>query len=274
MSALGRWAREIPGWGIPAEILAAAPESPWGMPADLFRVRADRAVEAEPTTATRRALEALPEGGSVLDVGVGGGAACLPLAPSASLLVGVDASVEMLTAFEEGAHRHGVESLAVEGTWPQVAERAPEVDVVVCQHVLYNVGDLEPFVRAIDAHARRRAVLAMTDTHPLAWMRDLWLAFHGLERPDGPTAADALEALRELGLPAHREDERRTPLASGFERREDAVALVRRRLCLPAERDPEVAQALGDRLASRDGLWSAGPEEQATATLWWDREGR
>ena len=33
-----------------------------------------------PTPTTRRALEALPEGGSVLDVGVGGGATSLPLA--------------------------------------------------------------------------------------------------------------------------------------------------------------------------------------------------
>ena len=44
-------------------------------------------------------------------------------------------------------------------------------------------------------------------------------------------------------------------------RREDAVALVRRRLCLPAERDADVGAALGDRLVlDADGDWSAGPK--------------
>ena len=56
----------------------------------------------------------------------------------------------------------------------------------------------------------------------------------------------------------------------GFEQREDAVALIRRRLCLGPENDPEIAEALGDRLAEREGLWSAGPPEQILVTLWWD----
>ena len=57
---------------------------------------------------------------------------------------------------------------------------------------------------------------------------------------------------------------------SGFERREHAVALVRRRLCLTPERDGEIARALGPRLREHDGLWSAGPREQRVVTLWWD----
>jgi hypothetical protein len=56
----------------------------------------------------------------------------------------------------------------------------------------------------------------------------------------------------------------------GFERREDAIGLVRRRLCLPAGRDDEIADALGTRLSEHDGLWSAGPYEQQVVTLWWD----
>jgi len=271
VSALERWARELGGWGIPDEILAAAPESPWGFPAELFRVRAERATAREATASTRRALEELPDGGSVLDVGVGGGAASLPLAGRASSIVGVDTSPDMLAAFGEGARAHGVEALPIEGAWPDVALEAPETDVVVCHHVLYNVRDLEPFVRALDAHARRRVVVEITAAHPLAWMSELWRRFHGLERPAGPTADDALAALRELGLDVRREDELRTPLSSGFERKGDAVALVRRRLCLPAERDAEVEQALGALLIEDEGLWSAGPAEQTLATLWWDR---
>ena len=35
--ALERWREQLDGWAIPAEILAAAPESPWGFPVGLFR---------------------------------------------------------------------------------------------------------------------------------------------------------------------------------------------------------------------------------------------
>ncbi len=273
MSAVERWRELLAGWGIPEEILARAPESPWGFPRDLMARRGRGAVELAPGLATRRALEALPEGGTVLDVGVGGGGSSLPLAHRAGRIVGVDASEAMLEAFRDAARGLSVEIETVLGEWPAVAPQVPPADVVVCHHVLYNVPDLEPFVRALDERARRRVVIEITWEHPLAWMNDLWRRFHGLERPDGPTAADAAEALSELGYPVRLERETRPPRASGFERREDAVALVRRRLCLPPERDPEIAEALGERLALRDGLWSAGPAEHEVAALWWDRAG-
>ncbi|HKC74769.1 MAG TPA: class I SAM-dependent methyltransferase, partial [Chloroflexota bacterium] len=98
MKAAERWKQALAAWAIPPAILAAAPESPWGFPTELFERRAD-AVPAEPTPSTQRALEALPEGGSVLDVGCGAGAASLPLAARAGHLIGVDPSAEMLRAF-------------------------------------------------------------------------------------------------------------------------------------------------------------------------------
>jgi SAM-dependent methyltransferase len=270
VNAVDRWRQALAGWGIPEEILARAPESPWGFPRELMARRGRASVELEPGNATRRALEALPEGGSVLDVGVGGGGASLPLARRAGRIVGVDASEAMLQAFRDAATGLGVEVETVLGTWPEVAPEVPPADVVVCHHVLYNVPELEPFVRALDEHAHRRVVIEITERHPLAWMNDLWRRFHGLERPDGPTAEDAAAALRELGYPVRLETERRRPRTSGFERKEDAIALVRRRLCLTPDRDPEIAEALGDRLALREGRWSAGPTEQVLATLWWD----
>lgn len=267
---LASWGEWLKGWGIPEEILATATESPWGFPPDLMRRRGERASTLEPSTSIRRALEALPDGGTVLDVGVGGGAASLPLAGRASLITGVDSSEEMLAVFAEGGESAGVATRGVLGGWPAVAGGVEPADVVVCSHVLYNVQALEPFVRALEAHALRRVVVEITASHPLAWMSDLWERFHGLIRPTRPTADAAVEALRELGIDVQREDENRPPRASGFERREDAVSLVRRRLCLPAERDPEIAEALGDRLLEENGFWSAGPSVQTVVTLWWD----
>jgi SAM-dependent methyltransferase len=265
-----RWRRALEAWAIPEHILRAAPESPWTFPVELFAQRAEAAVRRAPSRSTARATEALPERGTVLDVGVGGGAASLPMAARASLIVGVDSSEEMLRTFADAASRAGVDARTVPGRWPDVAPDVDMADVVVCHHVLYNVADIEPFVRALSEHARRRVVVEMTERHPLAWMNDLWLRFHGLRRPEGPTAADARRALEDLGIRARREDHRAPGSGAGFARREDAVAFIRRRLCLPAERDPEVAEALGDRLAEHDGVWTSSAASQPLVTLLWD----
>jgi SAM-dependent methyltransferase len=270
VGAVERWAEELRGWAIPEEILAAAPEPPYGFPAEPFRRRAAAARRADPSPTALRALEALPEGGTVLDVGCGAGATSLPLARRAGRIVGVDVSPEMLERFREQAAEAGARAETVQGTWPDVAPRVEAADVVVCGHVLYNVQDLPPFVGALARRARRRVVCEITERHPWAWMADLWLRFHGLPRPSGPTADDVEAALRELGVDVRREDHLLPPTPAGFERREDAVALVRRRLCLGPERDPEVEEALGERLGQREGLWSAGPDRQVVVTLWWE----
>ena len=274
MSAVARWGQDLARWGIPQEIVDAAPESPWGFPPELFRRRAQAAVDRPLSPSHRRSLEALPQGGSLLDVGCGGGAASLPLAAASprvpGLIVGVDSSQAMLDELAQGAARARVDVQGILGTWPDVAPEVPVADVVACHHVLYNVGDLEPFVRALHDHARRRVVVELTATHPLSAMNDLWQTFHGLERPTRPTADDAFEALAELGFHPQREDNHLPPVTAGFGRREDAVAFVRRRLCLTPDRDRDVADALGDRLALRDGAWSAGPASQVVVTLWWD----
>lgn len=257
---------------VPEHILAQAPESPYGFPAELFRRRGRAAIARGPTPTTSRALEALGEGGSVLDVGVGGGATSLPLAGHAGRITGVDGQQDMLDGFETAGGEAGVEVDTILGEWPAVADRAPRCDVVVCGHVFYNVADLGPFAIALHERAGRRVVVELTERHPLSWMRDLWLHFHDIRWPDGPTASDAADALREVGFEPRRED--RTEIGErgggGFEHRRDAVALVRRRLCLPEDREAEVVARLGDRLRKEGDLWSAGSPEQVVTTLWWD----
>ena len=264
------WRAAMREWALPDAILAAAPESPWGLPIEPFRTRAERAVEGELTFSNRRALEALPALGTVLDVGVGAGAASLPLYLRCALITGADSSTESLTEFRRQARRVGVKARTIKGAWPAVQRRAPVADVVVCNHVAYNVGDLAPFVLALNAHARRRVVMELTRQHPTAWMADLWLHFHDLDRPMRPDADDAVSLTRGLGLPVRRHAAIRPRGAGGFVRREDAVAWIRRRLCLVPARDPEVASALGDRLVHEDGLWSVRPPDQPVVTIWWD----
>lgn len=254
-TAAEAWRRELAAWAIPDDILAAAPENPWGFPVELFRA-ADSAPQSTPSRT--RALEALRESGSVLDVGCGGGRGGLGLVPPASLVVGVDESAGMLEAFSEGARERGVAHRAVHGSWPAVADTVEPADVVVCHHVAYNVSDLPAFVHALEAKARSRVVLELTQLHPMVTTAPLWKRFYDLDRPSGPSCDLALAVVREAGIDAAMETFEVSLVPPP---RHVLVAFTRRRLCLPASRDEEVDAALDtpDWISRR------------LATIWWDR---
>jgi SAM-dependent methyltransferase len=266
MTAAGEWRTALEEWAIPPAILEAAPESPWGFSVDLFARRADAAL-ATVTPSVQRALADLPEGGTVLDVGCGGGAASLPLAARAGHLIGVDSAPRMLEEFARRAREAGVRATTVEGAWPAVAAQTPPADVVVCHHVAYNVAELAPFAAALTDHARRLVVLELTREHPLSVLNDLWLQFHGLQRPARPTADDVVAVLREMGLAPQREDWTAPP-STPFASEADLVAWTRRRLCLPAERDAEIAAALAERMVRQPDGTVSQPGRRVV-TLWW-----
>ena len=259
VTAADRWSVALAGWAIPREILEAAPESPWGFPPGLFAHR-DHPARPEPTRSHRRAMEALPERGTVLDVGVGGGAASLPLASVAASITGVDESRAMLQTFAEAAMAVGVRHSEVAGSWPAVSSQAPVADVAVCHNVFYNVPDIAPFATALTEHARHRVVVELTQQHPIHDLNPLWQHFHGITFPDQPSADDALAVLREMGLKASIERWDRAPSYRRADR-PAVVAFVRRRLCLPASRDAEV-----DRLLGPETL----VQPRRVATIWWD----
>src|ERR687888_2167093 len=102
-SPLRAWREQLEAWAIPEEILAAVPDSPWELPVGLFRRRADQARERPATPSDREAARWLAPGGTVLDVGAGGGAASLPLVNLAARLVAGDGSAGLLHAFRTAA---------------------------------------------------------------------------------------------------------------------------------------------------------------------------
>jgi SAM-dependent methyltransferase len=256
MSALARWAAALHALALPPEIVATAPSSPFAFDVALFSRRADEARDAD-TPSRRRALAALPPGGMVLDVGCGAGAASVALADRAGRIVGLDGQADMLEAFAERASSLRVPHETIQGRWPDAAPLAPVADVVVCHHVLYNAPDLGPFAGALTRHARERVVVELTAVHPLAWLAPLWRELHGLDRPEGPTAQDAVAALEELGLDIEVDRWSRPPT---YREPEQALPFVRDRLCLAPERDPELRSAL-----TRVPL----PRERSLVTLTW-----
>jgi len=86
-------------------------------------------------------------------------------------------------------------------------------------------------------------VVEMTEHHPVEPMNPLWMRFHGLQRPDGPTWEDAVAADLSLGHDVPRRAVGRSALHT-YESFDEMVAYHRRRLCLPSSADPEVAVAL------------------------------
>ncbi len=209
--AAARWAEQLERWAIPEEILAQAPVSPWQHDTAMFAV--DDTLDRQ-TPAAEIARSVLPPGGgSVLDVGCGGGRAAMSLIPPAVRVIGVDQSPAMLAQFTRAAEVTGARSMTVEGRWPDVAVVTPAADVVVCHHVAYNVADIEPFLLALTAHARLAVVLVLPPRHPLSGWNDAWRHFWALERPTGPTADDLAEVLAGLDLDAERWDVPSPPLA-------------------------------------------------------------
>jgi len=235
------WAELQRGRGIPPEILAKAVESPWHHDPAHFTPPDEPA----DTPSRRAALDLLGAGGSVLDVGCGGGDASLALVGAVTEVVGVDQQADMLAVFSTAARARGLAHRTVEGRWPDVAPEAGEADVVVSHHVLHNVVDLPPFLLALGAAARRGVVVEMLGQHPMAWLDPLWERFHDLHRPRPATTDDALAVLAELGIaPAVTRWERVSPP------RQDP-AVVTRRLCLPPERADEVDAALDELVRPR-----------------------
>lgn len=205
----------------------------------------------------RRALEALPQAGTVLDVGVGGGASSLGLVPRAALITGVDPLEGMLASFEASGRAAGVATRAVLGAWPDVADQVDPADVAVCHHAMYGVEEIEEFVVALTERARYRVVLELSCLPPQSGLGPLWKALHGIELPERMVADEAEAVLVAMGLRVEREDivlpPRPVEVTPGL------VAFARRRLFVGEDRDDEIAELLRART----------PQEQRVAALWW-----
>jgi ubiquinone/menaquinone biosynthesis C-methylase UbiE len=265
---LRQWQADLAAWAIPEHITAAVADSPWVLPRQVFARRADRLAVTPGGPSCRRARAALDPPGSVLDVGAGAGAACLPLLDRCTALTAVDTDEGMLALLRERAEPAGLTPTLVHGSWPQAAAQAGQADVVTCHHVVYNVPQIGPFLVALTRAARRSVILEMTASHPLISLNELWLRFHGLRRPQSPTAADLLAILAATGIDARHERWCRQGGAD-YASFAELTEVTRRRLCLPPERESEVARALIESGVDTEHPMDLGSSGREVVTVWW-----
>lgn len=244
MTAAQRWAQQLAEWAIPDEILTQAPTSPWQLDTATFAV--DDTLDRSTLAAAIARAELPPTGGSVLDVGCGGGRASMALVPPAEFVIGVDESHAMLASFSGAADAAVIESQAIPGRWPDVAPDTPRADVAVCHHVAYNVGDIVPFLEALTDHARRAVVLVLSAQHPRSAWNAAWQHFWGLERPTGPTASDLADVLAEMRIETVRWEMPRPALSRHGEDPATLVPTAMRILCLGEDRRDEVEAFLAE----------------------------
>lgn len=254
-TAAERWKNDLASWAIPQEILVQAVEKPWIHPPALFEIPE----EIKDSLSHQRAREAMPHGGSVLDIGCGGGIGAFAITPPAGNVIGVDEQQAMLDLFSNNAIKYGVTSQTILGQWPTVAEQTPIADVVTVHHVAFNVGEIVPFLAALNSHARKRVVLEVPIMHPMSNMNEGWRHFWNVIRPTVPVAGDLINVLEEMGIKAEIEYfegeillDKKVDGANGF---------IRRRLCLPEERQDEL-----DAFIAEHPL----PERRQLAVIWWD----
>ena len=254
-TAAERWKSDLALWAIPKEILDQAVEKPWIHPPALFEIPE----VIKDSLSHQRSREAMPAGGTVLDIGCGGGIATYAIIPPAAHVIGVDEQQAMLDLYTANAKKFSVTSETVLGQWPDVADVTPVADVVTVFHVAYNVGEIPPFLAALNSHARKRVVIEVPVLHPMSNMNEGWKHFWNLIRPTVPAAIDLIDVLDEMGIKATIEYfeseillDKKVDGANGF---------IRRRLCLPEERQGEV-----DAFIAENPM----PERRKLAVIWWD----
>jgi SAM-dependent methyltransferase len=135
----------------------------------------------------------------LIDVGGGAGRLSLPLALRCREVVNVDASAAMLAAFEAVAAGAGIRNArGVQADW--LTAEGIQGDVTLVSSVTYFVRDIVPFVRKLEAAARRRVLILVWSEPPPNLRRRLFRLVYGEEQAPSPGHRQLLPVLWEMGL--------------------------------------------------------------------------
>lgn len=261
-----RWRSDLEAWAIPQPLMEAVAESPYARPPPRAEQVRQAAAQAASGPTVARVID-LAGGGSVLDVGAGTGRNALPLVEAGLEVSAVESDRTMVEALRGLAARCPI--AVVEGSWPAVADRVEAHTVALAANVVYDVGDIAPFLSALHRVALRGVVLECTERHPWSALRPLFAALHGIVFPDAPTVDDLVGVITEVIGTAARRQRWSAPGGPAFADRDQLLAFYRRRLVLPESRLGELEALIGERIREVDGRFTAATGERPMATLWW-----
>ncbi len=260
-----RWREDLQAWALPPELLARAPESPYGWPASILRRWNEQADSDDPTQAAihRR----LPPGGRLLDVGAGTGRIALSHARQGHEVVAVEPDAGMAATLREAAAAERLPVKVLEARWPDAAASAGSADVVVSANVVYDVADVAPFLAALD-QVGRWVVVELTAQHPWADLAPLYRALHGIGRPAGPDVEVFVAAVADtIGVDVDLVTWERPP-GLYFETWEEILAFYRKRLLVGPDRDAELRSLLEPQVHWHDGRAFVGGDRRMATVTW------
>lgn len=244
----------------------------WAGQAARFAAAAERS--QQPDAFMRMVLPQLRPTDRVLDIGAGSGRYVHQLAAAAAEVLALEPSPAMRAQLERRlAERPAPNVRVIAAGWP--AADLPACDLAIAAHVLYAVREIEPFLRAMDAGARRGCFLLLALRHPSSFISPFWQRAHGEPRLPLPGALECLSALYQLGIPAQLA---LVPTLSRFSYADEAEALadLRWRLRLPATpaSDQLIQTAIGELLErGDDGQLEPRGQPAHTAVIWWQPSG-
>jgi cyclopropane fatty-acyl-phospholipid synthase-like methyltransferase len=208
-----------------------------------------------------RLLQEIEPHHTVMDVGAGGGRLALPISLHCKQVVAVEPSVSMGSVLEEEAQRMQRDNVVlVASTWEE-AEVEP-TDMVLCVQVLYTVKDIVSFIRKLEAYAREKVLVVLSENAPHNQADSLWPGVHGQERLKLPSLRELVQLLWEMGT--YPDVEMMPPQESrGYESWERALEQLRSRLFVEPGSDEErrleevlkdTLEETNDRLRIKGGL--------------------
>lgn len=162
----------------------------------LFRVDPDRT--DDPVLAELLEVAGPKPSETWLDIGAGAGRFALPLARIVKEVVAIEPSTGMLDALRDDMSTHGITNVRpVQARWPM--DDPPTGDVALIAHVGYDIEAIGPFVRAVEASARRLCVAVLMERQPASLADPFWPIVHGEERVSLPALPEFVGLLETAG---------------------------------------------------------------------------
>jgi precorrin-6B methylase 2 len=173
----------------------------WDTRASRFAQRA-QATDPKTDSLSLALLDLVRPEDTVLDVGAGTGRYALPLANATRRVTAVEPSDAMRSQLEQAISAGGIRNIAIVPSRWEDASVEPH-DLVLCANVLYPIADVVPFIRKLDANARRVCAIIIRVDQMGTMVDPLWEEVWGVSRPPEPGLLDLYNLLFMLRIRAN-----------------------------------------------------------------------